>query len=122
MSSYTIDGCTVKDPITQRWAERYSPHRDDYGRFIVSAFWEFDAVFNTSLSKSEFSAWFAKADETARTIVCPSPLDPSTYTTFSNVYIKYISATITAGQVVHYENAIFRVRHLNTLSLPAFGA
>lgn len=120
MSSYAIDGSTVKDPIMLIWDERFSNGRDFFGRYIVSAYRSALASFNT-ITGAELQDWMDACDEQPHTITMPSEVATSyTYTTFSNVYIEYVSDNFSFGVKVYA--AQFRIRHITTTGLPVFGA
>lgn len=118
MTTFQIDGSDVKDPITFTYSELFSPFANSYGQMIVSAFYEATASFNV-LTTAQFAAWQAADDGAVHTIRCPAP-DTNTYTTYSGVIIEYTGSGISIG--LSYYNSTFRVKHLSTNNLGAFGS
>lgn len=118
MTTFQIDGSDVKDPITFTYAERFSPFANFYGEMVVSAFYEATAAFNV-LTTSQFNAWQVADDGLVHTIRCFQP-NSSTYATFSGVFIEYMGSTISTG--LAYYGSQFRVKHLSTNNLGAFGS
>ncbi len=124
MTSFQIDGSDVKNPANFAYEERYSPFENANGFMNVSAFRAAMATFNIlTTAADQLQAWMAADDGASHSIKCPAP-DSNTYTTYSNVRIKYVDSEISQSQngAVRFYRVTFRVSHISTDSLPAFGA
>lgn len=116
--AFQIDGSDVKDPLTFAYEERATMRNTAMGWIVPSAYRSAIASF-PAMTAAEFTLWKTADDGATHSIKCYAP-NSNTLTTYSSVYIEYVSSGISTG--LRYYDVQFRVYRISTASLPAFGA